>query len=299
MSLAPCRLTPNCADGVANVKARRPGLNTNTDTTDAATQYYDYDVIDGSGNDIGSVDNVWVDDATDALEFVGVKTGWIFGQTHVIPIENAQIDDANQTITVPYSEDQIKNAPNFPSDATLSAADEDQIYSYYGMDRSTQESPTGYAAGGQTGTTTTQTTQTTGSYGQTDLPSEPTEVDMTTSEEQVQVGKRTVQAGDVRLRKVVRTEHQDVPVELRREEVNIERVPAGDATVPDDAFEEQEIDIPVMEEQPVVGKQTVVTGGVRVTKDVETQTQTVGADVRSTDVEVEGDDDLDDDTNND
>jgi len=217
----------------------------------------------------------------------------------VIPIENAQIDDANQTITVPYSEDQIENAPNFPTDATLSASDEDQIYSYYGMDRSTQQSPTGYAAGGQTGTATTQTTDTTGSYGQTDLPSEPTEVDMTTSEEQVQVGKRTVQAGDVRLRKVVRTEHQDVPVELRREEVNIERVPAGDATVPDDAFEEQEIDIPVMEEQPVVGKQTVVTGGVRVTKDVETQTQTVGADVRSTDVEVEGDDDLDDDTNND
>jgi len=271
-------------------------VTTNNDAT--AAQYYDYDVLDSDGTNIGSVDNVWVDEATNAPEFVGVKTGWIFGQTHVIPIENAQIDDANQTITVPYSEDQIKNAPNFPSDATLSAADEDQIYSYYGMDRSTQESPTGYAAGGQTGTTTTQTTQTTGSYGQTDLPSEPTEVDMTTSEEQVQVGKRTVQAGDVRLRKVVRTEHQEVPVELRREDIEIERVPADQVsgTVPDNAWEEKTIDIPVMEEQPVVGKQTVVTGGVRVSKDVETQTQTVGADVRSTDVEVEGDDDLDDDT---
>lgn len=299
MSLAPRGLTPNYVGGVANVKARRPGLNTNTDTTDAATRYYDYDVIDSSGNDIGSVDNVWVDDATDALEFVGIKTGWIFGQTHVIPVENAQIDDANQTISVPYSEDQIKNAPNFPTDATLSAGDEDQIYSYYGMDRSTQQSPTGYAAGGQTGTTTTQTTDTTGSFGDTNLPTPPSEVDLTTTEEELQVGKRTVQAGDVRLRKVVRTDHQEVPVELRREEVNIERVPAGDATVPDNAFEEQEIDIPVMEEQPVVAKQTQVTGGVRVTKDVETETQTVAGDVRRTDVEIEGEDDLDDDTTND
>jgi len=175
-------------------------VDTNTQTTDA-NQVYDYNVIDSNGNNIGSVDNVWVDDATGKLEFVGVKTGWLFGHTHIIPVENAQIDNQNQSLTVPYGQDQIKNAPSFPADATLSASDEDQVYSYYGMDRSTQTSPTGYAGGTQTEQTITTSSNTTG-MGQDNLPTSPTDVDVTTAEEQLQVGKRTVQTGDVRLRKV-------------------------------------------------------------------------------------------------
>lgn len=45
-------------------------------------------------------------------------------------------------------------------------------------------------------------------------------------------------AGQVRLRKVVRTQHREVPVELRHEDVQVERIPADEVTstnVPDDA----------------------------------------------------------------
>ena len=100
--------------------------------------------------------------------------------------------------------------------------------------------------------------------------------------------KRPVEAGRVRLRKVVRTEREEVPVELRHEEVEIERVPVNEAAAPDEpAFQEREIDVPVMREEPVVGKETRVTDEVRVNKDVETETRRVGDEVRREDVKVD------------
>ena len=269
-------------------------------------QLFGDDVIDNGGNKVGTVDGVWVDDATDQLAFIAVKTGWLFGKNHLMPVEQGQIQ--NTTIQVPYSADQIKNGPSFATDAELSADDEQQIYSYYGVQRSTQTSPTGYASGNQSQTAATgsawndqtqQTTDPTSQVGQGDLPTPPDEVDVTTAQEELAVGKRVVQAGGVRLRKVVRTETQEVPVELRREDIEIERIPADQlqgGQVPDDAFQEGTIDVPVMEEQPVVSKQTVATGGVRLSKTVETQTQTVSDQVRSTDVEIDGDDDVTDST---
>lgn len=262
---------------------------TNSSGTDA-NQLFGYNVTSSDGNNVGTVDAVWVDDASDRPEFIAVKTGWLFGKNHLMPIEQAQTDSANQTIQVPYSQDQIKNGPSFGTDETLSPGDEQSIYDYYGMQRSTQSSRTGYAGSGtgmsqETGAGTSQ-----GTVGQTDMPTSPSEVDVTAAEEELQVGKRTVQAGEVRLRKVVRTEHKEVPVTLRREDVEVERIPAGEATnatVPDDAFQDGVIDIPVMEEQAVVAKEARVVGGVRVTKGTETETETVGGDVRSTDIEVD------------
>jgi uncharacterized protein (TIGR02271 family) len=268
-------------------------------STTAAEQVFGYDVIDGSGNKIGTVDNVWVDDATTELEFIGIKTGWLFGKTHVIPTADAQIDNGNRTISIPYGEDQIKNAPSFASDDELSPEDENRIYSSFGLDRSTAPSPTGLASG-QSGTTETATSSygTSSGYGTgssidtsgttSELASGQENINVPLSEEELAVGKRQVQAGQVRLRKVVHTEHKEVPVELRREEVQIERVPAAEAgNVPGNAFEEQEITVPVMQEEPVVEKQARVTGQVRLSKDQTSETQTVGGEVRREEVDVD------------
>jgi uncharacterized protein (TIGR02271 family) len=274
-----------------------------TTTQDQATQIFGYDVIDGSGNNVGSVDGVWVDDATDALEFVSIKTGWLMGKTHLIPMENAQVDDANNQIQVPYGEDQIKDAPSFATDAELSPDDEQSIYSYYGMQRSDQASPTGLGTGYTFGTTNyvadsgpdagvvASEYDTDTDLNTADTVTADQEIDVPLSEEQLQVGKRQVEAGQVRLRKVVRTETVEQPVELRREEVEIDRVPVSDTdTVPTDAFQEREINVPVMREEAVVAKEAQVTGRVVVGKDVETETQTVGGEVRREDVEIDRDD---------
>jgi hypothetical protein len=49
-------------------------------------------------------------------------------------------------------------------------------------------------------------------------------VEVPLSEEEVKVGKRTVDAGEVKLHKTVTTEHVNVPVELKHEDVVVERV---------------------------------------------------------------------------
>lgn len=199
--------------------------------TEAPDQPHDYAVMDSAGNKIGKVDGIWVDDATNELEFVGAKTGWLMSKTHVIPAAQAQIDNSSQTLTVPFAESQIKDAPSFGTDDELSPDDEDEIYSYYGMDRSTAPSPTGLPAGGQTGTYGTIDTSTreydtadtgTQAYDTADIGERSIQL----AEEELQVGKRQVEGGRARLRKVVRTEQQEVPIELRFENVNIERVEA-------------------------------------------------------------------------
>jgi uncharacterized protein (TIGR02271 family) len=271
-------------------------------TATRADQIFGYDVIDSAGNNVGSVDNVWVDDATNDLEFVAIKTGWIMGKTHIIPTASAQIDDDSRTITVPYTQDQIKDAPSFSGDAELSPDDENDVYGYYGVNRSTTASPTGLPAdGGTYSTGGVNTDYSRGTVDTTDVETstDRQQVNVPLSEEQLNVGKRQVEAGHVRLRKVVRSEQVEQPVELRHEEVQIERVDAGSGfggTVPDNAFEEQEIDVPVMREEPVVEKQTQVTGQVQLTKDIETDTQNVGGTVRREDVEVDNTDGVDTDT---
>jgi len=145
------------------------------------------DVVDSSGNKIGTIDNVWVDDATDQLELVAVKTGWLFGHTHIIPTADAQVD--GNGVTVPYDTELIKGAPTFGANDELSPEQEANVYQYYGIDRSTAPSPTGLAGGESTdGYDTTESADTTrsgyeGNTGDT----------VTLSEEQLQVGKREVE----------------------------------------------------------------------------------------------------------
>jgi uncharacterized protein (TIGR02271 family) len=58
------------------------------------------------------------------------------------------------------------------------------------------------------------------------------------SEEQLKVGKREVEGGSVRLRKVIRTEAVSESVELCHDEVTIDRVTTGNlGEVPADAFQ--------------------------------------------------------------
>ncbi len=94
-------------------------------------------------------------------------------------------------------------------------------------------------------------------------------------EEELLVGKRQEQVGDVHLRKEVVTEQESVPVTLRHEEVTVERVPVtGQADQADlqNAFQIEDIDVPVMGEEAVVGTQVRAVEEVRLHKDV-TQVQ--------------------------
>lgn len=104
---------------------------------------------------------------------------------------------------------------------------------------------------------------------------------ITLSEEQLAVGKREVQAGEVNLRKTVETQHVQTPVSLTREEVSIERHPlSGTAAAGDLSIGEETIRVPLTREEAVVEKRVVGTEEVVVRTREVTENQTVEADLR-------------------
>jgi uncharacterized protein (TIGR02271 family) len=100
------------------------------------------------------------------------------------------------------------------------------------------------------------------------------------TEEEVKVGKRQVESGSVNIRKEVHTETVNVPVSLKREEIVVDRVSAGQGPVPADAFTEGEIRIPTMREEAVVEKTAKVVGEVRVSKKTETDEELISETIR-------------------
>jgi uncharacterized protein (TIGR02271 family) len=113
-------------------------------------------------------------------------------------------------------------------------------------------------------------------------------VELPLSEEQLKVGKRTVGAGEVKIHKMVTTEHVNVPVELKHEDIVVERIAAHEVRAAgEEQFQEGQIRIPLTREEPVVEKETHVTGGVRVRKTEGFDQQTIHESVRHEDVNVD------------
>ncbi len=107
--------------------------------------------------------------------------------------------------------------------------------------------------------------------------------------EELQVGKRAVNRGGVRVfSRVVETPVEE-HVQLRDERVTVERRPVSrNATAGDTAaFKEDVIEVRETDEEAVVAKQARVVEEVGVRKDVEQRTETVRDTVRRTEVGVE------------
>jgi uncharacterized protein (TIGR02271 family) len=113
-------------------------------------------------------------------------------------------------------------------------------------------------------------------------------VEVPLSEEEVNVGKRTVSAGDIKIHKKTTTEQVNVPVELKREDAVIERVPAHEMQEGGkEPFQEEHVEVPLSREEPVLEKKTHVTGGVRVRKTEGTEQRTVQENVRREEVDID------------
>lgn len=91
-----------------------------------------YEVQDQGSTKIGTVHSLWADDTGHNM-FVNVKTGWLSGGYHVVPVHTTSVNDKQQVIRVPFTEAKIKDAPSFDENANLLPADEERIYRYYGL----------------------------------------------------------------------------------------------------------------------------------------------------------------------
>ena len=108
-------------------------------------------------------------------------------------------------------------------------------------------------------------------------------------EEKMEVGKREVETGGVRLKSRVVQENVQENVNLRSERVVVEQTPVNrPATAADlETFKEGTIEMKEYAEVPVVSKEAFVTGEVSLEKEVEETNQTVAGTIRKTEVETE------------
>ncbi|WP_424346780.1 PRC and DUF2382 domain-containing protein [Kocuria sp. CH-021] len=108
-------------------------------------------------------------------------------------------------------------------------------------------------------------------------------------EEQLHVGKEQRETGRARLRKYVVTDHETVDVPLEREEVRVERTPLNGDEATTGTIGEEDVEVSLHEERPVVAKETVGVEKVGLEKDTVRDTERVDADVRKEQVDVEND----------
>jgi uncharacterized protein (TIGR02271 family) len=236
------------------------------------------DVRTTSGDKIGSLGQIYVDLSTGEPSWVTVRTG-LFGMSEsFVPLEGAT--DNGKDIMVNYDKDTVKDAPRIDADRDLSPDEEETLYAHYGMtsgsghrDRDKGRDWDRDKKGHTSGTATDEA--------------------MTVSEERLRVGTEKRERGRARLRKYVVTENSNKNVPVSHEEVRVEREPITDANVraaksgPD--ISEEEHEVVLHEERPVVEKDVVPTERVRLTKETSTHDETVSGEVRKEQVDSDVD----------
>jgi len=265
------------------------------------------EAVDPQNDKIGKVNQVYIDQETEQPSWVSVRTGLFGTSESLVPLENANWDA--DTLHVGYDKARIKDAPRVDADRELSPQEQEELYRYYGLGGSSTGTMGGtggvndrdlYETSGTTGTTGTAGYDTTGTdrtnaHGTVghDTSGPTTDDAMTRSEERLNVGTEKVQTGKARLRKYVVTEQQNVTVPVTREEVRVEREPITDgnvgAAMDGPALSDEEHEVVLNEERPVVNKETVPVERVRLSKDQVTENQQVSEDVRREEIEMDGD----------
>ncbi len=251
-------------------------------------------VIDLTDDKIGKIDEIYLDDRTGQPEWALVNTGLFGAKSTFIPLRDATPSD--DAVKVPFDKEKVKGAPMLDADAHLSPDEEAELYRYYGMDYESEDStPTGGQDMGDMGMATGQAdtgmTERAGAVGR-DTSGPTTDDAMTRSEEQLSVGTRQQDVGRARLRKYVVTENVTQTVPVSREEVRIEREPITDANRGDamdgPAISEEEHEVTLREEVPVVQKDAVPVERIRMDKETVTDQETVSEQVRKEQIEMEG-----------
>ena len=216
-------------------------------------------VYTSDGEEFGHVGEIWYDEDTREARYLKVGRGALGLRAVCVPVQGGTIrEDGFQ---LPYGRDQLEGSPDFGEDEEWTGEREREFASYYG-DRGS------------------------GTAAERGADVSDADAAMTRSEEEVHVGKRDVDAGQVRLRKYVETEPVEMDVDLRRETAQVTREPI-DEPVRGAGFTEEEVEVPLRSEEAVVEKQTVAKERIGIEKDVEAERRTISDEVRKERIDVD------------
>ncbi len=229
-------------------------------------------LVDDNGEKIGTIEEIYLDAETDVPEWALVTTGMFGTKQSFVPIQDATSADDGD-VRVAFDKQTVKSAPTVDPDGRLSDLEEAELYRHYGREYS---QPSG-------------TEQPSGDGH--DLSGPNTDHAMTRSEEQLHVGTTQREAGRARLKKYVVEEQVTQTVPVRHEEVRVEREPITDANagaaLDGPAISEEEHEVVLHAEEPVVEKRAVPQERVRLEKDQHTEQREVSDSVRKERVEVD------------
>ena len=256
------------------------------------TDVYDFrerTLIGSDGEKIGTIDELYNDQQTGKPEWALVNTGLFGTKKTFVPISGAS--PSGENLQVQVTKAQVKDAPRVDPDQELSEAEERELFTHYGVPYTSEGSTTATgsagdaAAGSETGVEAGQR-----AAGH-DVSGPTTDDAMTRSEEELRVGTARRERGRVRLRKYVVTEHVQQTVPVQREEVRLEREPITDANVEQAVsgpeISEEEHEVVLHEEVPVVEKRVVPKERVRLSTDTQQSEQEVSEELRKEQIEME------------
>ena len=217
------------------------------------SQWEGHTLFDSSGEKVGTIDEFYADRDTGKTAWALVSTGMFGLRQSFVPM--AELRPQGGEVHVPYTKQQIHDAPKVSSEEEISQEDEERLFQHYGLSYTSAGSVTS-TGGAETGSPAREyeATERTTDYETTGRAE--TTGDVERHEEELRVGKVRRPSELVRLRKSVETEPVSTDVEVEREE-------------------------------PVVDKDVVARERVRLEKDVEREQRPVEDEVRKERIDVE------------
>jgi uncharacterized protein (TIGR02271 family) len=259
------------------------------------TEAYDFrgrTLVDQAGEKIGKIDQLYHDEQSGQPEWATVNAGLFGTKSHFVPLAGASPDGEDLRVNV--TKDQVKDAPSVDPDEQLSEQEESRLFEHYGVPYTQEGSVTaqGAPAGGRSDAEEASAGRDHSDAEGHDVSGPTTDEAMTRSEEELRVGTTQRESGRARLRKYVVTEQVTKTVPVQREEVRLEREPITDENVgratdgPEISDEEHEVVL--HEEEPVVEKRTVPKERVSLGKETISEEREVSEEVRKEQIDTEG-----------
>jgi len=253
------------------------------------------------GQKIGKIVDVYESTQDADGTFVTVHTGMFGGKASFVPLSKASMQ--GKDIVVPYDKALVKDAPRVEADQELTSAEEERLYQHYSLQRAASPAPAPAPGRHAEETAVPRGTKRQDSDGDgvfddvkdtavgRDTSGLTTDDAMTRSEERLQVGTQQVETGRARLRKRIVTEQVSTTVPVTRDEVVVEREPITEANMPKamdgPALSEEEHEVVLKAEQPVVTKETVAVERVKLGTQTITEQQQVNETIRKEQIETE------------
>jgi len=244
---------------------------------------------------LGKVADVYIDADTKQPEWALVETGAMGSRQSFVPL--AEATSTGGGLQVPYTQDEVKDAPSAEPDGELSQEEESRLYAHYGLSYSESASDSGLPVTGApvTGAPVTGAPVSGAPVAAPVRASAPASSDeaMTRSEERLRVGVQRAPSQTVRLKKWIETEQVTTTVPVTRERVRVETEPITDAnydrSVDGPEMTDRVHEVTLTEERPVVDKKVVPVERVRLDKEAVTETETVSGQVRKEHIALDED----------